>query len=132
MSDPVSVTTVLYYIHVGCVVTTGTGFVFRWGLSLRKSPLLQSPVVRILPHFVDSALLFSGLGMSWLYGLNPFVTPWLLAKLIALLGYILSGHLALKLRYPFRLRLISGVLALTLLGYIIAVAMNKDIMPWRG
>lgn len=124
--------TVLYYLHVGCVVATGTGFIVRWGLSLRESGLLQKPAVRILPHLVDTALLLSALGMVWIYGLNPFTTPWLLAKILALLAYILFGYFALKLRYPFRLRLVSGVLALSLLAYIASVAITANVMPWRG
>jgi len=70
--------------------------------------------------------------MVWIYGLNPFTTPWLLAKILALFGYILFGYFALKLRYPFRLRLVSGVLALSLLGYIVSVAITANVMPWRG
>jgi uncharacterized membrane protein SirB2 len=124
--------TVLYYLHVGCVVATSAGFVLRWGLSLRESGLLNSPVARILPHLVDTTLLLSALGMVWIYGLNPFTTPWLLAKILALLGYILFGYVALKLRYPFRLRLVSGVLALCLLVYIVSVAITANVMPWRG
>lgn len=124
--------TVLYYLHVGCVVATGAGFIVRWELSLRESGLLQKPVTRTLPHLVDTALLLSALGMVWIYGLNPFTTPWLLAKILALFGYILFGYFALKLRYPFRLRLVSGVLALSLLGYIVSVAITANVMPWRG
>jgi len=124
--------TVLYYFHVGCVVATSAGFVLRWGLALSESGLLRSRVARVLPHIVDTTLLLSALGMVWIYGLNPFATPWLLAKILALLGYILFGYFALKLRYPFRLRLVSGVLALSLLGYIVSVAITANVMPWRG
>jgi uncharacterized membrane protein SirB2 len=122
--------TVLYYLHVGCVVATAMGFIFRWILSLKASALLQQPLLRILPHVIDTFLLLSALGMVWIYGLNPFTTPWLLAKILALLGYILLGYMALKLRFSFVLRLVSGVLALGLLAYIVAVARTAQPTPW--
>jgi len=124
--------TVLYYLHVGCVVVTSTGFVLRRVLSFRDSGLLRSPMAQILPHLVDTVLLLGALGMVWIYALNPITTPWLLAKILALLAYILFGYLALKSRYPFRLRLFSGVLALGLLGYIVSVAITVNAVPWRG
>ncbi len=122
--------TVLYYLHVGCVMATSLGFIVRWMLSLKSSSLLQRPLLRLLPHVIDTVLLLSGLGMLWIYGLNPITTPWLLAKLLALLGYILFGYVALKLRFSFVLRLVSGVLALGLLAYIVAVARTAQVIPW--
>lgn len=121
----------LYYVHVTCVVATATGFLIRWMLSLKGSVLLQYPLVRILPHVVDTVLLVSALGMVWIFGLNPFATPWLLAKILALVGYILCGYFALKLRYSDTVRLVSGMLALSLLAYIVVVAVTKQPVPWR-
>jgi uncharacterized membrane protein SirB2 len=121
----------LLLIHKGCVVLTSTGFVIRWGLSLRESALLCRPLFRILPHWIDATLFFSGLGMLWVQSINPLATSWLIAKFLALLGYILLGHLALKPRYPYGLRLGAGIAALACLVYIIAVAMTGQALPWR-
>jgi uncharacterized membrane protein SirB2 len=123
--------TLLLLIHKGCVIITSTGFVIRWALSLRDSELLSCPLFRILPHWIDATLFFSGLGMLWVLSINPQTTPWLMAKFLALLGYILLGHLALKPRYPYRLRLSAGVAALASLVYIVAVAITRQALPWQ-
>lgn len=120
---------VLLLIHKACVIATGTGFVVRWVLSLENSVLLSRPLFRVFPHWIDASLFFSGIAMLWVLGINPLETPWLMAKFLALLGYILFGHLALKTRYPYYLRLSSGVVALALLGYIVSVAMTGDVLP---
>lgn len=109
---------------------TSTSFAIRWTLSLRESELLSRPLFRILPHWIDAALFFSGLGLLWVLSINPLATPWLMAKFLALLGYILLGHLALKPRYPFNLRLGAGIAALVSLIYLISVAMTGQVLPW--
>jgi len=124
--------TLLLLIHKGCVILTSTGFVIRWVLSLRASALLSRPLFRILPHWIDATLFFSGLGLLWILSINPLVTPWLMAKFLALLGYIVLGHLALKPRYPHYLRLGAGMTALVCLVYIIAVAITGQVLPWRS
>ena len=57
----------------------------------------------------------------------PFVnSPWLTAKLSALLLYIALGALAIKRAPSPLLRLLCGLLALLVFGYMVAVAITKS------
>lgn len=120
----------LLLIHKACVLITAAGFILRWILSLNGSGLLSRPWLRVTPHVVDTILLLSGLGMLWALEFHPLSSSWLQAKLLALLAYILLGHLALKRRYSRPFRLVSGICALAALGYMIAVALTRNPLPW--
>jgi uncharacterized membrane protein SirB2 len=81
--------------------------------------------VRTLPHVVDSALLLSGVTMLWLYRWWPQEQPWLMAKLTALLVYILLGALALRQGRPWQV-----LAALAVFAYIASVALTRTPLTW--
>ncbi len=69
--------------HVTCVVISGTLFIYRYALlSLRPDRPLAKPL-KVLPHINDTILLACAIGMLILISVNPFTTPWLLAKIVA-------------------------------------------------
>lgn len=98
---------------------------------LRDSPLRQQRWVKIAPHIVDTALILSAIALAWQLGISPFTTPWLAAKIVALLLYIAIGMIALKLGKTKRIRLIAWLTAQLVFFYIAGVAVTHDPLPWQ-
>lgn len=119
----------LKHLHLTTVAITITLFLFRSALMLWWSKGLRWRWLRILPHVNDSILLLSGIGLMLLTHQYPFVQPWLTAKLVALVAYILLGSLALKRGRTRRTRLQALVAALLCLGYPVAVARTHSWLP---
>ncbi|WP_298395509.1 SirB2 family protein [uncultured Azonexus sp.] len=120
----------LKHLHVTCVVLSGTGFLLRLFWMWRQSPWLQRRISRVLPHVVDSLLLLSALSLAWISGQYPFAMDWLTAKLIGLLLYIGCGMMALKRGRTMAIRLRFGGLAVLAYGYIVAVALTRQPLPF--
>ena len=87
---------------------------------------LQQRWVKITPHVVDSLLLASAIALAFLESISPVSQPWLAAKIIALLIYILLGMVALKYGKSIQLRITAWLGALVCVGYILAVAFTKS------
>ena len=95
---------------------------------LRESDMLQQRWVKIVPHIVDTLLLASALVMVVWSAQYPFVQPWLTAKLIALVLYIVLGTVALKRGKTKAVRSWALVGAMLTFAYIVAVALTRQ--PW--
>lgn len=119
----------LKLVHVTCVVCSILLFVYRYGqlVGYRDRPLAK--LLRVLPHINDTVLLAAAIGMLVVLGLNPLTTFWLLAKILALLLYIVSGALCLKSVPGSRRQLVFFVLALMVFSYIVLVALSKQYVP---
>ena len=63
-------------------------------------------------------------------GLNPLQHGWLLAKITALLAYIALGTIALKRGKTALQKNLAFVGALAVFGYIAAVAVTKQVLPF--
>ncbi len=116
-------------VHVVTVYLTLFLFLLRAFWMLRESPRLNARWVRVLPHVNDSALLLAAVAMLVVAGLNPLQQPWLLAKIVGLLAYIGLGTIALKRGRTRALRIKALIAALGMFGYIIAVAVTKQVVP---
>lgn len=121
---------VLKYLHVSCVVLSGLGFCLRGGWMLCESPMLQHPLVRRLPHVVDSVLLGSALLMAWISAQYPFAESWLTAKFFGLLAYIVLGAVALKRGRTKSVRATFFGLALLAYAYIVSTALTRNPLLW--
>lgn len=119
----------LLYLHVTCVIASGTGFLLRGIWMMGGSPLLSHPLVRVLPHVVDTVLLASAMGMAVLSHQYPFMQGWLTAKLLALLAYVVLGSIALKRGRTLRGRMLALAGALLAFAYIVLVALTKSVAP---
>jgi uncharacterized membrane protein SirB2 len=117
---------VLKAVHIGSAALSITGFAARGVLMLRGSPLLASRFARIAPHAVDTVLLASAVWLAWLTHQYPVAQPWLTAKVVALLAYILLGTIALKRGHTVRVRALAFVLALATAFYIVSVALTRQ------
>lgn len=113
-------------IHVASAGLSILGFVIRGVLMMRDSPIMHTRWIRIAPHFVDTALLVSAIWLAVQLGFSPASSPWLAAKIIALLLYIGLGFVALRLGKTLQLRVMAWVAAMLVFSYIVAVAMSKS------
>jgi len=132
-------------LHVACVVLSVGGYFARGVLRRRDSPWLQARFVRIAPHVVDTLLLVSGVALAVRLQQYPFVHGWLTAKVLALLAYIVLGAVGLKYGKSAaqgcadcgaegcktrRVRTVAWVAALLTFGYIVAVALTRQVLPF--
>ena len=115
--------------HISCVVISGSLFVYRYARrSLHPDRALSKPL-KVLPHINDAVLLSCAIGMLSLIGLNPFTTPWLLAKIVALVAYIVLGTICMHSLPGSRRQSVSFVAAISVFAYILLVSLNKQVMP---
>ena len=82
--------------HVGLVMLSGGLFAGRGVGVLLGATMPMSPVVRRCSQVIDTALLVAALLLLATLQLNPFTSPWLLAKLVLLVASIGFGILALR------------------------------------
>lgn len=88
--------------------------------------ITRAKLLKIVPHIVDTVLLVSAIALAVMLGAKPSEAPWLMAKIIALILYIVAGSYAIKRGKTRKVKMISGVLALAIFAYIISVAMSKS------
>lgn len=113
-------------LHVSCAGISILGFIARGILMMRESPLLTARWLKMAPHIVDTLLLTTAIVMAVQIGLSPANTPWIMAKIIALLIYIGIGMVALRFGKTKSLRITAWLAALVVFGYIVAVAVTKS------
>jgi uncharacterized membrane protein SirB2 len=114
------------HLHITFALLSGSFFVLRGFWMLLDSPLLQRRWVRVAPHVVDTLLLASALVLVFWSGQYPFVQPWLTAKVIALIAYIVLGAIALKRGKTKGVRAFAFFAALATFAYIVAVALTRQ------
>jgi uncharacterized membrane protein SirB2 len=116
----------LRHIHIACAILTITLFVFRGGLMIADSALLQSRVMKTLPHVIDTVLLMAALMLTSVIHQYPFSTGWLTMKVVLLVAYIVLGSVAIKRGRTKRIRVAAFVAALLILGFLVSVARSHD------
>lgn len=95
----------MYYwvkqVHIAMVALSFLLFLARgsWVLAGRRLP--RHPVMKVLPHAVDTVLLTSALWLTTIVQQYPFSNAWLTTKVVLLAVYIVLGSLALG-RAPTR------------------------------
>jgi len=120
----------LKFIHISTVSISLILFISRALLLFSQSPRLQQPVLRILPHINDTILLVSAISMLVTAELIPSgENIWLLAKIIAMVVYILLGMILFKSAKSILAKQLVFVLALIIYSYIIHTAIYKTINP---
>jgi len=122
--------TTLKLVHMIAATLTIAGFVLRGFWMLSDSEKLQHPLVRILPHIIDTVFLLAGIGLIMTLHLPVLLPGWLQIKIAALLVYIVLGTIALKRGKTKRIRAIAFVLALLTFAYVVGVALSKSAASW--
>lgn len=119
----------LKFIHISCVVLSFSLFFLRGIWLLRGSPLLQQRWVKIAPHSVDTVLLLSAITLAWQLGYTLFNSPWLVAKILALLLYIGLGLVTFRFAKTNHQRLVAWLSAQCVFFYIVAAALTHNPFP---
>lgn len=109
-------------VHIACALLTIALFVLRGGLMIAGSPWLQTPVLRYLPHVIDTVLLSTALMLLGIVHQYPFVHGWLTVKVVLLVVYIVLGSIAIKRGRTRTERVVAFVAALATVGFIYTVA----------
>ncbi|MCE8017007.1 SirB2 family protein [Halomonas sp. MCCC 1A17488] len=116
------------HLHMTTAVLSITFFLVRAWWSVREVTLLQRRWVRILPHVNDTLLLVLGLTLMVMLSLWPQQHPWLAAKLLALLGYILLGTVAIKRGRTPMTRGLAALAAVVVFCYMLGAAVTKEAL----
>ena len=120
----------LKQLHLATIAVTLALFILRGAWMITASPRLQARWVRIVPHVNDSLLLASGIGLAVQLQQYPLVHGWLTAKFFALVLYIVLGTIALKRGKTRSRRIAAWSAALLVFGYMAAVAVAHDPLPF--
>ncbi len=122
-------------LHQTAVALSIAGFFARGLGGLLGAAWVRGRAAKSVPHGVDTVLLLSALALAWMLRLNPLATPWLAAKIVALLIYIGLGMVALNPQRTFKVRAAAWLGALASFGYIASVAITKSLLGplvWLG
>ena len=114
-------------IHIAFAVLTIISFTLRGMWMLMDSPLLLSKPARIVPHIIDTLLLFSWIVLVINYTSYHHGYGWLLAKLAAIILYIGTGAIALKYGKTRMIRIIALIISYCLLVIIVSLALTRSI-----
>lgn len=119
----------LKHTHITFAVLSILLFSLRGIWMLTTPEKLQRRWVKIVPHIIDTLLLLSAIALTVTINQYPFTHDWLTAKLIALIGYIVLGTIALKKGKTRNIRLLALMMALGCVAYIVWVALHHTAFP---
>ena len=109
--------------HVALVATSGLLFALRGTAVLAGQGWPLHGALRLTSVAIDSALLAAGVALWSMLGLQPLRDPWLGAKLLLLLLYIVLGSLALKRARTPRVQSLAFAAAIACYLFMISVAL---------
>ena len=118
------------HAHTLAATLTIMGFLLRGYWMLTESDKLTLKVTRIVPHIIDATLLLAAVVLVVMLSINPLTQPWLFAKFIGILVYILLGTIAIKRGPTKEIRIIAFIGAVSAFAYIVGVALSKSPASW--
>jgi uncharacterized membrane protein SirB2 len=120
------------WTHIAAVFTSG-GLFFLRGLALHLGArwVMAAPL-RYLSYTIDTVLLTAALMLAVILHQYPFVQPWLTAKVLLLIVYIVLGSFALKRASVREARIVYWVAALIVYGCIISIARTRHPLGALG
>lgn len=105
-------------------------FVCRWVGVLRCHRWPMTRPARLGSVAIDVVLLSAGVTL-WVWGgWHPWHNPWLGAKLLLLVCYVLAGSWALKRAQSQTGRVMSGLLALSIAAHMLGSAWHHHPAGW--
>lgn len=120
--------------HIGLVLVSGGLFALRGALVLAGQSWVMAKPRRMLSYGIDTLLLAAGVSLWVLLSFNPVGSPWLAAKLLLLVLYIVLGSLALKRAKSPAARRASYAGALMVYVFVTLVALSHHplgfLQPW--
>ena len=126
MAPPIELSYIgLKHAHVSFVIVSYLLFVFRGAFAVRGT-YQPTRFWNLLIHGVDTMLLLCGVSLAIWLSLNPWVTPWLMVKLIALVLYVLLAALLVRRGRTRTIRLAAYVVAQLIFLYMVLVAISHN------
>lgn len=123
-------------IHIGFVTASGTLFAVRALATMAGAHWSASKAARRASWLIDTGLLAAALLLLHVLQLNPFVVPWLAAKLALLFVYIGLGTMALRRARSTASRIAWSAAALACFAAMISIAIAHDplgaLRGWFG
>ena len=118
------------FMHVLCVILSGSLFALRGLMMLAGSRFTNHAALRYLSYAIDTTLLTAAVMLVAMLHQYPFVQAWLTVKVLLLAVYILLGVFALRRGRTRRVRAICYVAALAVFATIIGVALAHNPLGW--
>jgi len=118
------------FVHVLCVVLSGSLFALRGAMMLAGSGRASSAVLRMASYAIDTTLLTAALMLITILHQYPFVQAWLTAKVLLLAVYIVLGVFALRRGRTLRVRAVCYFAALAVFLSIVSVALAHNPPGW--
>ncbi len=113
-------------IHLTFVLLSIFSFVGRVILSETHPAILKQKIFKISPHVIDTLLLISGITLVFQGGWLSMEYGWIIAKIVALVGYICLGVIVMRNRGTVRWLAFAG--AIICFIYIALVAVTKNAL----
>jgi len=118
-------------LHIASVLISFILFIGRSYCLLNYPALLKNKLIKRLPHIIDSILFFSAITMLVLSAQYPGKdNPWITAKLIAMVFYILVGLHLFRKAASRRSIYYSFIIAVLIFLYIVQTAITKNVIPF--
>lgn len=118
-------------LHITAAYASLAFFVLRAFWSIRGVSLLQARWVKVVPHVIDTLLFTLGVTLAVILNFWP-LPPWLIAKITALVIYILLGTVAIKRGKTPKTRAYAAAAAVLVFAYIIGAAIERSPLSWLG
>lgn len=116
----------ILWLHIGCVIVSGSVFFVRGCLMLAGSPATNHPAFEWTSRTVDVTLLAAAIALTLIIHQYPFVQAWLTVKVLLLVVYIVLGTFALRRGRTRAVRAASFVGALAVFLFIVSVARTQN------
>lgn len=116
-------------VHLSCVALSIGLFALRAGLALAGRSWRSVAALRVLPHLNDTLLFVAGVMLCVITRQWPWEQPWLAAKLLTLVAYVVLGARALRPDLGTRVRAVRVALALAAAGAIVVQALTRQPLP---
>lgn len=119
------------HAHMMFAIISITLFMLRAWLAVPAPARIKSKFLKIAPHIIDTLLLAMGVWLAVLSNQIPFGnSPWLTAKVIGLVLYIIVGTIAIKRGKTHSQRLVATFAAIAIFAYIYGAAVSKSPLSW--
>jgi uncharacterized membrane protein SirB2 len=118
--------TTIRTLHIVCAGLSIGLFLARGSMQLSGIAWRRWRWLRIAPHINDTVLLVAAITLAVMSAQYPLAQPWLTAKVLALLLYIVLGSLALRPGLSKPACGLAFAAALASVGYIVGVALTRS------
>jgi uncharacterized membrane protein SirB2 len=112
----------ILWIHIGCVIASGSLFFMRGCMMLASLPAANHIALRRISVVIDSLLLAAAIALTTIIHQYPFVQAWLTVKVVLLAVYIALGVFALRCGRTRAIRATYFVAAMVVFLFIVTVA----------